>query len=161
MKEHYYDKKKVLWHYVTLMFITLVAFGGMSFQIRDVNHVYVYGPFVLYGLYLVASIFRRVRYQNPVVIITAGSFIIDRINAAFYHRPIEIMFSEIKYISTDILKKGKVFFVKTNDESEYKFSLAMLDATHEEIVAELKRYHTTLIDGGVFEIEEDSSLNMD
>jgi hypothetical protein len=37
----------------------------------------------------------------------------------------------------------------------------MLDASHEEIVAELKQYDTTLLDAGVFDIDTDNSLNMD
>ncbi len=37
----------------------------------------------------------------------------------------------------------------------------MLDATHEEIVDEMKKIHQGIVDAGVFEYDDDNSLNMD
>jgi hypothetical protein len=113
MIEHYYNKNKVLWHYATSVVIGIVSFMGILFQVRKLNHVYIYGPFILYGLWIVASVVRRVLYKKPVITITSNRLIIDRINLVLYHRPVVIMFDEIKYMSTDMLKGTKIFFLKT------------------------------------------------
>ena len=161
MRKYYYDKIKVIQNYGGLLVLALVGFIVFGYRYHAFKMYYAYAPVVLYSIYSVACIFRRLNYKEAMVSIMPERLNVGKINALFIHSSVEIPFKDIQYISTDIKKGFKTFFVKTKDDAEYRFKFTMLDATHEEIVAELKKIHQEIVDAGVFEYDDDNSLNMD
>ena len=161
MRKYYYDKYKVIQSYGGLLAIALIGFLIFCYRFDAFRKVYLYTPIVLYGIYVAIAIIRKMNFKEAVVSIMPDRLIVEKINAVFVRSTIEISFAEIQYISTDMKRGFKTFYVKTKDDSEYKFNFTMLDATHEEIVAELKKIHQEIVDAGVFEYDDDNSLNMD
>ncbi len=161
MTQYYFDKFKVAKSYGLLILTALGGFVVFCFRFDGFKKFYVYGPVVFYIIYIIACILKRVYYKKPVVTIMDNKLIMEKFIGIFIHRTVEIPFDEIQYITTDIKNTFKIFYLKTKDDSEYKFNFNMLNSTHEEIVEELKKYNKNLLDGGIFEFDDDSSLNME
>jgi len=161
MKKYYYNKTKVASRYG--MYFAVGAFGlvGICIQFNGFPNFYICLPFILYACYNIACILRRVYFREAVVSIMPDRLIVDKIDIFLIHRNYQIAFQDIYYISTDIEKNSKKFYLKTKDETEYHFNFTMLDSTHEEIVEEMKRCHKELLNAGIFEIDYNNSLNMD
>ena len=147
--------------YGGLFAIALIGYLIFCYRFDAFKKIYLYAPLILYSIYTAAAIIRKLNFKEAVVSIFPDRLVVEKINAWFVCSTIEIPFKDIQYISTDIKKGFKTFFVKTKDETEYRFKFTMLDASQEEIVAELKKIHQDIVDAGVFEYDDDNSLNMD